>query len=72
MSKWWWTIGIATVAVLVFISYAPERTILNDVKSGASVLECNNVVINPVRVVDYVDGRWYFDNGSMVNCHVRN
>ena len=64
-----------TFFIILTITFAVsdfyESNVLSDVKSGELSLICNDRAIDPDRVTDFVDGRWYFDNGSMINCEVR-
>lgn len=60
-------LAIMTVVALWMSSFGESR-IYNDVKSGKVTLVCNDKVISPDRVTGFTDGRWYFDNGSMVQC----
>ena len=66
-----YTVLAIMAVVAMIVSMFPEASQLNGVKSGRLVLTCNDKVIDPERVVDFTDGRWYFDNGSMINCEVK-
>lgn len=66
-----YTVLAIMAVVAMVVSMFPEASQLNGVKSGRLVLMCNDKVIDPERVVDFTDGRWYFDSGSMINCEVK-
>lgn len=66
-----YTVLVIMAVVAMIASIFPEASQLNGVKSGRLVLTCNDKVIDPERVVGFTDGRWYFDNGSMINCEVK-
>lgn len=65
--------AVALVAVVLGItSCSIERRALERVQTGEVQLICNDKVIEPSLVVDYDGDRWYFTNGSMKNCELRN
>lgn len=65
--------GIAISFCFAAINYAASGD-LRAVKSGEAELVCDMKdgarVIDPVKVVDLVDGVWVFDNGHARNCEV--
>lgn len=60
------------MVVLGITSCSIERRALERVQTGEVQLICNDRVIEPSLVVDYDGDRWYFTNGSMKNCELRN
>ena len=61
------------VAVVGFyLTHSEDVARLAKVKSGALTLECHigddMRVIDPAKVVNFSEGRWYFTNGSATQC----
>lgn len=65
------TLLILTVVGL-YLTHSEDSTRLTQVKSGELTLECHigddHVEIDPSKVTDYSDGRWFFTNGSATQC----
>lgn len=65
------TLLILTVVGL-YLTHSEDSTRLTKVKSGELTLECHigddHVEIDPSKVTDYSDGRWFFTNGSATQC----
>jgi len=67
-------LAIAVTASLV-LDHLDQRELLAQVQSGQVTLECELhrsgvVKIDPAKVVDFADGRWFFVNGSAQSCTV--
>ena len=56
----------------LYLTHSEDSTRLADVKSGDLTLECHigddYRVIDPSKVTNYLDGRWFFTNGSAAQC----
>lgn len=62
---------IAIALIAAAYSVATYNPMLHKVQSGERVLVCNGTIINPERVIDFVDATWIFDNGYASNCEVK-
>ena len=55
-----------------YLTHSEDAARLANVKSGTLTLECHigdsMKVIDPAKVVNFTDGRWYFTNGSATQC----
>ncbi len=62
---------ILTVAGL-YLTHSEDSNLLAKVQSGELTLECHigddYRVIDPAKVVNFTEGRWYFTNGSATQC----
>ena len=67
------TLGFALATGFAAINYAASGD-LRAVKSGNAELVCDmrdgERVIDPVKVVDLVDGVWVFESGSAKSCAI--
>lgn len=65
---------IFAVSVLVGLAKA-DKDITEQVKSGQKILTCHlqqgEVQVSPDKIVRYSEGRWYFTNGSAIQCEVK-
>ena len=56
----------------LYLTHSEDSTKFAKVKSGALTLECHigggYKVIDPSKVTDYSEGRWFFTNGSAAQC----
>lgn len=56
----------------LYLTNSEDSSRLAEVKSGTLTLECHigqdSRVIDPGLVTDFSEGRWFFTNGSAVNC----
>ena len=56
----------------LYLIHSEDSSKLTKVKSGELTLSCHigddHVEIDPSLVTDYVDGRWFFSNGSATQC----
>lgn len=64
---------LITLAVVgSYLTHKGDAARLAEVQGGTLTLVCHigegDKVINPDLVTDYTDGRWYFTNGSAVQC----
>ena len=57
----------------LYLTHSEDSSKLTKVKSGELTLFCHigddHVEIDPSKVTDYSDGRWFFTNGSAIQCH---
>lgn len=65
--------SILVLAVVgLYLTHSEDATRLAEVQSGELTLACHigddYVEIDPELVTDYVDGRWFFTNGSATQC----
>ena len=60
------------VVVGLYLTHSEDSSRLAEVQAGESILVCHigddHVEIDPDLVTDYVDGRWFFSNGSATQC----
>ena len=56
----------------LYLTHSEDSTRLAEVQSGSITLVCHigddHVEIDPSKVTDYSDGRWFFSNGSATQC----
>ena len=56
----------------LYLTHSEDSNRLSKVQSGELNLVCHigddHVEIDPDLVTDYVDGRWFFSNGSATQC----
>lgn len=56
----------------LYLTHSEDSNRLSKVQSGELTLVCHigddHVEIDPSLVTDYVDGRWFFSNGSATQC----
>lgn len=56
----------------LYLTHSEDSTRLTKVSSGELTLECHlsgsSKVIDPAKVVNFSEGRWYFTNGSATQC----
>lgn len=69
-------LGIAIAVTSLFVLRAQDRALVRAIKSGELILTCEFATgelkqIDPVKLEDYREGRFYFTNGSAVSCTVK-
>lgn len=56
----------------LYLTHSEDSTLLTKVQSGELTLECHigggYKVIDPAKVVNFSEGRWFFTNGSATQC----
>ena len=56
----------------LYLTHSEDSNRLSKVQSGELTLVCHigddHVEIDPSKVTDYSDGRWFFSNGSATQC----
>ena len=66
----------ATIAAIAWATNSNDRKTLELATSGKAVLYCFMSdgwrKIDSDKITDFSDGRWYFTNGSAVQCEVSN
>ena len=65
--------SLFVIAVVgLYLTHSEDSNLLTKVKSGTLTLECHigdgNKVIDPAKVVNFSEGRWFFTNGSATQC----
>lgn len=65
--------SLLTLAVVGFyLTHSEDSSRLAKVQSGELTLECHigdgSRVIDPAKVTNYSEGRWFFSNGSATQC----
>lgn len=66
-------VAVATMAILLILyPDHQDRTITKQVKSGEYELQCQfrdgRRRVSPDKIDSFIDGRWFFTNGSATNC----
>ena len=62
----------ALTVVGLYLTHSEDTTRLAEVQGGTLTLVCHigdsSRVIDPAKVVNFSNGRWYFTNGSATQC----